>query len=595
MIHIDKNLQIFTMGAGEVDVNLPSVTACSEKFDGHTLAAEKSKLIQTQSQVTDDALGTHLMVAAHDSPANFFPSAPSQHTNSTAEQITLPAAEITAVTGAIPRPTEDLGRTTLAVTETPEREKEDARQQIVEGFLKLRLTDDKSKITKLQQLIEKLWVKSPQMLERILNNCKWLSGKAQDDFIYDVAVTSMEMELADIFENEANAFSGRLEPGPAIAINHPHKYKLFAGAGDSVVKNMQERFNEWLNTNKNALFETSFPNTTPQKEYQDMIGNWVTSAWLYPIRKAVENNVLAHRVMQRQYYEEYLKECQNADRAYSKEQINEDLQYEKECVAKAGKLLAVSYSLTQMVYRHMETPSYVEGSPPTVLAVRKVKKCALDKMVGKAPAQIDNNTRNKKWECYYNAENANPAESWGQLGIALYHAGANCATGTNAAIYGEIPVYELLLSCYGSLLGHASGSLKEIVRIPFSDVKVIAETLLNESAYLKNIVLKTIEAQYGSDNETLKEAKAIEAQYTRRDNEAENYVDPIVEDYEPSQFEEFKFDFAPTSAGMSSHNEGPSFSFAKFEEFKFDFAPTSAGMSSHDEGSSGSFAKIDGN
>ncbi|MDR1414159.1 MAG: hypothetical protein LBI56_04495 [Puniceicoccales bacterium] len=74
--------------------------------------------------------------------------------------------------------------------------------KFVTEFENLKICEDKKQTEKLNKLVLELHSKSPEMLAKIFDNCKWLKGKMKDSFIYAVALARIEMELKKIFPQE---------------------------------------------------------------------------------------------------------------------------------------------------------------------------------------------------------------------------------------------------------------------------------------------------------------------------------------------------------------------------------------------------------
>jgi hypothetical protein len=92
-------------------------------------------------------------------------------------------------------------------------------QKFIGAFNALEICEPSKEATTLNELITKLYEKSPEMLGKILDNCRWLKDKARLSFIYSATVAGIEMELADIFDQAGfNALPNGIQPDVGIMI-----------------------------------------------------------------------------------------------------------------------------------------------------------------------------------------------------------------------------------------------------------------------------------------------------------------------------------------------------------------------------------------
>ncbi|MDR1891379.1 MAG: hypothetical protein LBQ23_04395, partial [Puniceicoccales bacterium] len=123
----------------------------------------------------------------------------------------------------------------------------------------LGICETPKKAAELKALITQLHAKSPEMLAGILDNCQWINGKGQDTFIYSIAVASMQMELAGIFDQEGfDALPNGANPLQSVMLgtrggNGKDGYSVFDTETAGVLKNTWNKFAQWLGANKNSL------------------------------------------------------------------------------------------------------------------------------------------------------------------------------------------------------------------------------------------------------------------------------------------------------------------------------------------------------
>lgn len=327
----------------------------------------------------------------------------------------------------------------------------------------------------LNALISQLQVKNPRMLAGILNNCQWLKGKAQDDFIYSVAVASMQMELADVFDQAGfDALPSGIQPTPMVMLGTeaPHMIPLLNNASIEVLKKTRKNFSNMLNgIPKPPEVESFYKRTTNDGMNSEAWYRWEMGhavGGLYAVRSCVSSDILPQ------------------SRASQENPQPPDMQER----AVVSHFLPLEYAYSQLLFRHTTLPGQEEGPPPTFLAIRKVDALAYERITGEtieegAPSEARNLT--------YSAEKALPAESWS---IVSAVGGPDPIYG-DSAIYGRVPAYSVLTSVFSQ---QWCPGQKELVVVPFSDISITAEAQLNEPEYEERVAMPAMERQYGKDH-----------------------------------------------------------------------------------------------
>jgi hypothetical protein len=125
--------------------------------------------------------------------------------------------------------------------------------EFIKAFSDLKICKTPEQTTELEGLTTELHAKSPEMLAGILDLCQWLKGKNQDEFMHSVAVRSMQMELADIFDQVGfDALPNGMQPTSTIMLgthggDGRHHQSLFDSASQRVLQNTYNKFSQWIN------------------------------------------------------------------------------------------------------------------------------------------------------------------------------------------------------------------------------------------------------------------------------------------------------------------------------------------------------------
>ncbi|MDR1255551.1 MAG: hypothetical protein LBJ94_01305 [Puniceicoccales bacterium] len=357
------------------------------------------------------------------------------------------------------------------------------------AFDALGICETPEEVAELSGLIEQLHAKSPEMLAGILDNCQWLKGKGKDSFIYSVAAASMQMELGDIFDQrDFDALGQGIQPETGVmlgAFDMVRTGKLFDAASRTVVGKSGQKFFDWLDgkdeLRSNIADEPISPllkiggdlerkGSGPKNAHWRVWRKWMATAEMVPVRKAVIDGVLNQPIDVGSFPDagDYV------DDAYIKE------------ANIAKKFLPLNYAYTQLLLRHATFPGHDQGPPPTVLAVRRVRREALTGIsrhgaLEKTPARET---------ITYDVNRALPVESWALVSPV----GGEYPYG-EAALYGKIPAYAILTSVLTNEF--CSDLQKELVVIPFSEMEVVVDKNFDEEEYLRDEVLPAMEQQYG--------------------------------------------------------------------------------------------------
>jgi hypothetical protein len=252
-------------------------------------------------------------------------------------------------------------------------------------------------------LHEKLATANPKMLQQISENCEWLEGKANHEFIFAVAVLSIRMELDGILDKN---FDGKIiEPNRCLMADDPKSHSvssLDSTSADEIFADTaaltatHNKFDEWLNNvfkkfSKEATITASnedgpsgAPTEGTQAEmYHDFWDGWEHGEML-SVRSIVNNSILIDGVS-------------GIDEQHG---VNDRL-----------LCIFVSYAYTQFLIRHFTFPGFIRGDTnlSTLAAVRKVNSQALSEIFrGKKCAELT-------FKAVYEKKNMLCAESWSLL------------------------------------------------------------------------------------------------------------------------------------------------------------------------------------
>jgi hypothetical protein len=367
-------------------------------------------------------------------------------------------------------------------------------------FANLDICETPKEAVELNALITSLHAKSPEMLVGILDNCQWLKGKGQDAFIRSVAEQSMQMELADIFDQQRfDELPNGANPLPEIMLGSRggdgrYATPVLDSGTNEVLLNTWNNFARWINGQ--PKLPSQFKQKTTQSGVFAEVGfNWEKAFNIYRVRKGIQDNVLLASDPNKEL-EEYYQEVKQDVESNPWNGMANDVFQEFQV---ASAYAPTQYAYTQLLLRHATLPGADKGPPPTLLAVRKVSSESLEKIVG------HDIQPSGKEQFTYRAGNALPAESWAI--VSAVNGPRNDMYG-DSAIYGRVPVYSILTSFFSQEqgpLGHTHGMWsplqKELVVLPFSDIELTAEESFDEYTYTKDVVLPAMEQQYGSDHE----------------------------------------------------------------------------------------------
>jgi hypothetical protein len=131
-----------------------------------------------------------------------------------------------------------------------------------------------------------------------------------------------------------------------------------------------------------------------------------------------------------------------------------------ELTSKVAKDLTFFYAQQQEIFDNNNFLGKIPGSPPTVMAVRKVTPEALLEMIS-----VNGNTST------FEAKKAHGAESWSLIIPVDDDFATDVKVGGSAMITADIPVYEIGMSCVGMKIIQEKDQM-ELVRYPFSDLSV---------------------------------------------------------------------------------------------------------------------------
>lgn len=377
--------------------------------------------------------------------------------------------------------------------EIPESSQESSQENPeVAAFNELNICQTHEQKVTLNALISQLKTKDPNMLIEIFNNCQWLKGRAQDDFIYSVAVASMQMELADVFDQTGfdDLPNGmQVEQDIMLGSESGTMYsKIFDTASMEVLEKTRGNFSNMLNALPKPPGVESFGNKTTNADMLSGVWRWWAQGGTSSVRSCVDSDILP-------------KNRADPWNSQPMTKAERDVYMQDECVrrrAVISNFLPMEYAYSQLLFRHMTFPGQEEGSPPTFLAIRKIHAFGYERITGES---IEEGISSEAKHLTYSVEKALPAESWSVVSAVTDFNSERYGT---SAIYGKIPVYSVLTSVFSQTWNHGQ---KELVVVPFSDISITAEAQFNEIEYEERIVLPAMERQYGAENPSVKEAR----------------------------------------------------------------------------------------
>ncbi|MDR1233148.1 MAG: hypothetical protein LBJ75_02730 [Puniceicoccales bacterium] len=397
---------------------------------------------------------------------------------------------------------------------------------VVDGFKELKVCSPTEEI-KLVDLARQLQGKSPEMLLKILKNCQWLKGKVKDEFIHDVALQSIGMELEEIFDQSQLE---NIQKGvrPTKGLLAPRILQGWKSAdvilSDLTVFNgIHEKFFAWLDKNGKPPaqdLEFRIPSRiqesitrepgTPSYVQNCMWHEWIRGS-TYFMRDAINDYVLkdSQRVSSRPSWAKETPELAKmfAERSYDSSLLNQsDASLYTDAGFKAkyqgiAPYVATSYAYTQLILRHVKFPGQTDEDPPSLHAVRMVKSDGLESLFGKDFLPPSETSKKGVYRC----DAARSAESWGLMSPA-----ENNDYG-DMRIYGQIPIYSVA-SGFFSIKG-TSPIQKELVVLPLTDLNVTVENKnVSVFRFYEETVIPIAEAQYKGDEfvaEQIWEAKRL--------------------------------------------------------------------------------------
>jgi hypothetical protein len=397
-------------------------------------------------------------------------------------------------------------------------------------FNKLEIcSSDPTKQAKLNDLIEQLHAKSPEMLAGILNNCRWLVGKAKPEFIFSVAVESMQMELMDIFDqNGFNALPKGIQPTQYVMYGNTLstcRNWLLDADSDNVIKETYKKFKSWLEARKDLpisqeeMYVASVragrkKPENPWEMYSLMWYQWqvrgASTPGAFQVRQAALGTTLETQPFIPQKLEKALAKSRDSNAYEAAHGLTYERRHHLVSDVSLAPYIPISYAYTQLLMRHATFPGHDKGPPPTLLAIRKVPAATFENFTGKT-----HNAEDTGKEVFsYTTDRALPAESWGTVS-QVYTPGDDYG---KSAIYGHVPAYSVLTSLFahnyegqnarGVIDSDLWGSQqKELVVLPFSDIEVTIEPNFDQRRYAEEVMFPAMESQYGPDHDAIIDAR----------------------------------------------------------------------------------------
>ncbi|MDR1233246.1 MAG: hypothetical protein LBJ75_03240 [Puniceicoccales bacterium] len=454
---------------------LENRTAESTDVKGPATPTDSKHAAET-SQLSNDSKPTEMAPATNPSPNNASAKLSSE---SAINPATTQEAEVNP---ANPQ----------AKVATPENLQFQKTQEIV-AFDDLNICQTPEQKATLNALISQLQAKSPQMLAGIFDNCQWLKGRADDSFIYSVAVASIQMELANIFDQAGfDKLSNGTRPTAEIMAGTECCYKkpLLDGASEKVLKKTRENFSSMLDGMPKPPGVESFRRKTTNADMNSFAWRGWEMGAMGTVRSCVNSDILPkNRTDQAAPADMESLGLEGMDEK-GRADLLQSIATEKAVVS---HFLPQEYAYSQLLFRHMTFPGQEEGPPPALLAIRKVDAFAYGKITGET---VEEGTPSAAKNLTYGAEKALPAESWSVVSAVR---GPDPIYG-DSAIYGKVPIYSVLTSVFSQ--SWCPGQ-KELVVAPFSDISITAEAQFNEVEYEEKTVLPAMERQYGVDNTSI--------------------------------------------------------------------------------------------
>ncbi|MDR0693611.1 MAG: hypothetical protein LBF49_03565 [Puniceicoccales bacterium] len=401
------------------------------------------------------------------------------------------------------------------------------RATVVYGFKELKICSPAKEIG-LISLAGRLQSESPEMLLEIFKNCQWLKGKVKDEFIYDVAILSIKMELDKIFDQaQLEDIQKGVRPTRVLLASRVFDEDAGTILSDlTVFDGIHEKFFEWLDKNGEPPakdLEISLPPRTRQLIAREpgtssfvqcgMWHEWIRGDTSY-LRDVVNDHVLLNskRVSSKPppIWEDPFFARVLADGIYGVDDYNRWQARDKNFGAKCQGIapyIAASYAYTQLILRHVKLPGQTDEDPPSLHAIRMVNSDGADFLFGED--FLTSFETSKK--CVYRCDNAKSAESW-----ALLSPAENNSYG-DVGIYGQIPIYSIA-SGFFSIKG-AHSIQKELMVLPLADLDVTVEKKMSAPRFYEETVIPIIEVQYEGDAYVAKEIQEAKKLLEKRKKE----------------------------------------------------------------------------
>ncbi|MDR2737825.1 MAG: hypothetical protein LBB18_02685 [Puniceicoccales bacterium] len=368
---------------------------------------------------------------------------------------------------------------------------------------------------KLAKLLQK---KSPEILLKIFKNCQWLKNKAQDGFIYDVAIQSIKMEFCDFFDQSLDsAIRDGLKPTKTMLVPRtliPRTYiegprKLLSNL--AVLNDVHEKFYEWLDRNADELENnlnfnlTSLANSGRPRGTCSYVQCGIWHQWVYGEPQYIRDAVNYHILIDSKRPSS-MPSAAKIDPIFAQMRENgtfksDEFSVKEDFGEKCRKIvphIAVSYAYTQMILRHVEFPGQIGGDHPHFHAVRMTDSSGLAAMFGEKFSDKPGAVK----KCTYRRERALSAESWGMLSPAdNNHYG-------DMGVYGQIPVFSIAAGFF-SVRG-ISDIQRDLVLLPFDDFSVSVEKNMALPDFYRKNVIPVVKKQYGKDKYTGDEIREAE-------------------------------------------------------------------------------------